>query len=85
MSKCIQNKNLASVCTKRGVFNAQKLQFKTKQPFRPSKTKKKILKNKKIFRPTDPILFWHESLNRHIFFFFGLIYNETSTKMYTPF
>ena len=69
---CVQvylHTNLACFCTKRTVFNAQKHQFKTKKPFRPSITKKNIFKNKKIFRPTDPILFWHESLNRHIFFF----------------
>ena len=40
--------NLVSVRTKMGVFNAQKLQFKTNQPFRPSITKKKRLSD----RPT---------------------------------
>ena len=72
--------NLASVCTKRDVFNAQKLQFKTKKPFKPSITKKRLKKNKKIFRPTDPILFLHESLNRHIFFFGLRYFKETRSS-----
>ena len=48
-----------------------KAPIQAQKAFQALNNLKKILKNKKIFRPTDPISFWHESLNIHILF--GLI------------
>ena len=53
----------------KGCIQRKKAPIQDKKAFQALNNYKNILKNKKIFRPTDPILFWHESLNRHILFF----------------
>ena len=61
-TKTISHASVFCQCLyEKGCIQRPKAPLQDQKDFQALNNYKKILKNKKIFRPTDPILLWHES------------------------